>query len=222
MRWLSFICAAWFVCSNLLANTAGISIPTRLQGTAVGQRVVEIYGGLLGQEIGFFMGGIDYTGKIAEVILPDISKFIESGDQDDAQLKLGVSDVVATDPQAVEGDLPKIIEGEVVRFASLADFTGLLPAVLMDVSSEASGKNISLVRLLAGLGKDDEEVGVEALVEIERHGDRHTVLEEPFITKLLASEFMYIHLTSWDGVNGVVFVPGSSLGGNSTGQRRWA
>ena len=210
MRWLGFVWLASLVCSNLLANIAVVSIPSKFAETAVAARIAEIYGVLMGQEIGFSVAGIDYTGKIKEVILPELSKFMESGNMVDAQLKLAVSDVVATDPQAVEGDLPEVIEGEVVNFASLADFTGLFPAHLEEVSSEALGENISLVRLLAkhGWGKEDKELSWEVLVEIESHGDNHTVLEEPFIARLAASEFLHKTGMAGMGWNGLIWMPG--------------
>ena len=48
MRISMFLCAvllASAVCSSLLAT--GVSIPTKLRGTAAGQRVVDIYKGLV-------------------------------------------------------------------------------------------------------------------------------------------------------------------------------
>lgn len=89
MRWLSVAWLASLVCSNLLASR-WVSITPNLRDTPIAVRLAEIYGVLIGQEIGFSVAGIDYTGKIKEVDFTNISKFMESGNKVDAQLKLAV------------------------------------------------------------------------------------------------------------------------------------
>ena len=75
---LSTVLLTGIVGSSLLAT--GVSISTRLQGTAAGQRVVDISKGLVGKNVRFMGdGGSVYTGEIAAVILADIADFIASG-----------------------------------------------------------------------------------------------------------------------------------------------
>ena len=193
------------VCSNLLAT--GVRIPTKLRGTAAGQRVVDIYKGLVGRDVHFIVeksGDVDefvnYTGTIKAVVLPDIRDFITntSGDQDAVQLKLVMEEVQAEDPQADEGVIPKLIETKNSELNSL----GFHFASLKEVDTGTLGEKIRWVRLLARHEERDDIIG-EVLVEMESDGDMHTEIE-PFIAKLPSSALPEVFLKAFpDGFMGL-------------------
>ena len=203
MRWLSFVSAVWLaslVCGNLLATGGGVSIPPRLQGTAAGQRVVDIYKGLVGQAIRFYLDsntyfGRGYTGKIEEVIVPDIRTYIDSGDS--VHLKFKVSSVQA-EAQAAKRKIPEIISTKHIDPRSIRSIPSDIDydyAGISEVKRQTLRKNIQWVRGLA-LDRDvpkGEEILVEVLVEIESDGDAHTEIE-PFIEKLPLSGFTEVPL----------------------------
>ncbi len=192
MRISMFLCAvllASAVCSNLLAT--GVSIPTKLQGTAAGQRVVDIYKGLVGQDVSFVVERsgdagkfVHYTGTIEAVVLADIHDFITSGDQDAVQLKLEMGSVQTEDPQADGSSLPKLIDA--ISIHSYLRHLNLNFAGLQEVDADTLGEKIRWVRLLA-LHGDREDLTTEVLVEMESDGDVLYTEIEPFIAKLPSS-----------------------------------
>ena len=193
---LSAVLLTGVVDSSLLAT--GVSISTRLQGTATGQRVVDIYKGLVGKNVRFCYsesssGELNYyTGEIAAVILPDIADFIASGEQLPpshemaGQLKLEITAAQAKDLQAAGEELPNLIDARGVEYYSSY---GIIPNNLKEIISGSLGEKISWVRLLAEHWEQGEELRWEVLVEMESDGDTYVELEEPFIATLARSEF---------------------------------
>ena len=198
--WAALLASA--VCSNLLAT--GVSLPTKLRGTAAGQRVVDIYKGLVGRDVRFVVERsgdagkfVHYTGTIEAVVLADIHDFITSGDQDAVQLKLEMGSVQTEDPQADGSSLPKLIDAisihSYLHHLNLdvsIDFAGL-----SEVDADTLGEKIRWVRLLA-LHGDREDLITEVLVEMESDGDVHTEIE-PFIAKLPSSAWPEVFLKAF-------------------------
>ena len=193
MRWLCFMCAAWLaslVCGNLLAN--GVNLPPNVRDTAVGKRLAEIYGRLMGEEIAFSVelnGGRRWLkGKIAGVNFPDIRDFIESGNEADAELKFSLSDVVANKPLPVDqGDLPEVIGITNIEAGSLAALTDLFPDELSKVISRQLEENISLVHMLA-VTKDGTTKSADEMLAKEgskADGDSQVKLEDTLLNGLL-------------------------------------
>ncbi len=189
---LSAVLLTGVVDSSLLAT--GVSISTRLQGTAAGQRVVDIYKGLVGKNVRFCYsesssGELNYyTGEIAAVILPDIRDFIASGDQYDTRLKLEMNSVQAEDPETSGEELPNLIEARNVVTPHL----NLSWASLEEVRFPRLGEKISWVRELAIHGKESislTDTYWEVLVEMESDGDTHVEIENPFIVQLPMFDF---------------------------------
>ena len=183
------------VCGNLLAT--GVKLPTNLQGTAVGQRVVDIYKGLVGRNIGFIVsdsGGDNFvccTGTIEAVVLPDIRDIVTKtgGDfsSDDfmaasvaGELKLEMGSVQSEDQLVEEWGVRRLIE---TRNSDL-NARGFRFANAKEVSSGILGEKIYLVRVIAQ-HRDGDSLIAEVLVEIEKAvgGDMYTEIE-PFIKKL--------------------------------------
>ena len=198
MRWLSVAWLASFACGNLLANGANwFSMSSSLQDTAVAPRLMDIFKVIVGQQVRFSVVQLGddnrryFTAKVARVVLPDISKFIESGNRDDVQLKLEVSEVQAENPQEDDGFLPQIIAAKDVE----PNHLNLSFADLVKIDRGIVGERVQWVRLLGAYRDvpDGEEPYWEVLVEMERSeeihvGDKQVKIAEPYIEKLLFSE----------------------------------
>lgn len=174
------------VCGNLLAT--GVKLPTNLHGTAAGQRVVDIYKGLVGRNIGFIFRKpcgdfVRCTGTIEAVVLPNIRDSVTNTSEDEgfyaaSGLRLEIGSMQSEDPQVEEWGAPKLIEARNsdlnVRGFHLATITEFSPGIL--------GEKIHWVRVLAEHRDGDSRIA-EVLVEIQSDGDVHTEIE-PFIENL--------------------------------------
>ena len=148
-----------------LHSAPKVSMSAKLQETLAGrivQRRLEVY---VGKSVDVLVRHQDtnyrYSGKIEQIIVPDIADYLSTGHQ--ARFKAKLSDVQRQEPQDDDMPLPEIVE-----LKRLSIFgTGGVGHLQYISAVELVGYNYRKARLLAEYKDDSGETFWEALVELE-------------------------------------------------------
>ena len=199
MRIVIFACVLLWsgFTAGKLYSAPKVIMSAKLQGTLAGsivQRRLEVY---VGRTVEFAVRhqgtNFLYSGKIEQIIVPDIADYISTGHQGKARFKAKFSDVQPKDKQDNDIRLPEAID-----FKNVLLREDTFPSVgyMQYLDADALlGGDYQLVRLLARYTNDSGETFWEALVELAQDPETpHKKREiEPFVVLLNEKEdFMKI------------------------------
>ena len=185
-----------FLCALFLAGFAAgdlysapkVSMSAKLQKTLAGRIVqhrLEIY---VGKTVDFSVRhqgtNYNYSGKIEQIVVPDIADYLSTGDQGKARFKAKLSDVQPKESLGGDVPLPEIVELQHVQLWSYKPpFAGHVQYIS---AGELVGSNYQKARLIAKYQDDSGEAFWEALIELEDTPEGSSAVREvePFIVML--------------------------------------
>lgn len=181
-----------FTCVLLLGGLAtdgvslsapAVSMSEKLRGSLVGRTVSRRLEGFVGKDVEFVLRhrGTDryYSGKIDQVIVPDIADYIRSGNHDDIGFMMKVSAVQPDDGTR----LPDVVEMKNIVSIGIGRI-----GYVQYINSASLGEEFPLARLLTEYKDTGGKTFWEALIEVKSDVGQIRELEKPFIVLLSEQE----------------------------------